>query len=88
MTDLDDAITRGWAEARRDDPEPTVIYFRDLLTRHPNAPAAPCETSSVFAKPSRHWRKRTSSSPGTTPSRCSWPWRSPAPDAAEKLSPA
>lgn len=36
MTMLDDAIANGWAEARRDDPEPTVVYFRDLLAGHPN----------------------------------------------------
>jgi tetratricopeptide (TPR) repeat protein len=36
MTKLDDVITEGWAKARRDNPELTVIYFRDLLTRHPN----------------------------------------------------
>lgn len=36
MTSLDGAIARGWAEAQRDNPEPTVIYFRDLLSRHPH----------------------------------------------------
>jgi tetratricopeptide (TPR) repeat protein len=40
MTKLDDAITKGWVEARRDNPEPTVTYFRDLLARHPNTRAA------------------------------------------------
>jgi tetratricopeptide (TPR) repeat protein len=36
MTKLDNVITEGWAKARRDNAELTVIYFRDLLTRHPN----------------------------------------------------
>jgi tetratricopeptide (TPR) repeat protein len=40
MTTLNDAIAKGWAEAQRDNPEPTVIYFRDLLARHPNTPEA------------------------------------------------
>jgi len=35
MTDLSDAINAGWATARRDHPEPTVSYFRDLLGQHP-----------------------------------------------------
>lgn len=35
MTDLTDAIQRGWATADSDAPEPTVAYFRDLLARHP-----------------------------------------------------
>lgn len=36
MTTLDNAITNGWAEAQRHDPEPTVVYFRDLLARYPH----------------------------------------------------
>jgi Flp pilus assembly protein TadD len=35
VTDLSDAIERGWAAARREDPEPTVGYFRDLAGQHP-----------------------------------------------------
>jgi len=35
MFALSDAIERGWALARRDDPEPTVGYFRDLAREHP-----------------------------------------------------
>jgi hypothetical protein len=35
MTELADAIGRGWAAADADAPEPTVRYFRDLLARHP-----------------------------------------------------
>jgi tetratricopeptide (TPR) repeat protein len=35
MTDLPEAIRQGWADARRDDPERTVGYFRDLLGQHP-----------------------------------------------------
>src|ERR1700691_791932 len=35
MSALSDAIERGWAAARRDDPEPTVGYFRDLARQHP-----------------------------------------------------
>jgi hypothetical protein len=35
MTDLTDAVQRGWAAADPDAPEPTVSYFRDLLGRHP-----------------------------------------------------
>jgi tetratricopeptide (TPR) repeat protein len=35
MTDLTDAIQRGWATADGDAPEPTVAYFRDLLAHHP-----------------------------------------------------
>jgi tetratricopeptide (TPR) repeat protein len=35
MTDLTDAIQRGWAAADPDVPEPAVGYFRDLLARHP-----------------------------------------------------
>src|ERR1700734_4095813 len=35
MSTLSDAIERGWAAARRDDPEPTVGYFRDLARQHP-----------------------------------------------------
>jgi tetratricopeptide (TPR) repeat protein len=35
VTGLPEAIRRGWAAARRDDPEPTVGYFRDLLAEHP-----------------------------------------------------
>lgn len=37
MTALSDFITKVWAEAQRDNPEPTVIRFRDLLVRHPNS---------------------------------------------------
>lgn len=36
MTELGAEIERGWAAARRDDPEPTVAYFADLLARHPS----------------------------------------------------
>ena len=32
---LSDAIERGWAAARRDDPEPTVGYFQGLARRYP-----------------------------------------------------
>jgi Flp pilus assembly protein TadD len=35
VTTLPDAIERGWAAARREDPEPTVGYFRDLAGQHP-----------------------------------------------------
>jgi tetratricopeptide (TPR) repeat protein len=35
MTDLTDAIERGWAAADADAPEPTVTYFRDLLASNP-----------------------------------------------------
>jgi tetratricopeptide (TPR) repeat protein len=35
MCGLGDAIEQGWAAARREDPEPTVGYFRDLLRQHP-----------------------------------------------------
>lgn len=35
MTDLTDAIQRGWAAADPDAPEPTVSYFLDLLGQHP-----------------------------------------------------
>ena len=35
MSALSDAIERGWAAARRDDPESTVGYFRDLARQHP-----------------------------------------------------
>jgi tetratricopeptide (TPR) repeat protein len=35
VTTLSDAIEHGWAAARREDPEPTVGYFRDLLRQHP-----------------------------------------------------
>lgn len=35
MTDLTDAIQRGWATADGDAPEPTVAFFRDLLAHHP-----------------------------------------------------
>jgi hypothetical protein len=34
MTDLTDAIQRGWATADPDAPELTVSYFRDLLAGH------------------------------------------------------
>jgi tetratricopeptide (TPR) repeat protein len=32
---LSEAIEQGWAAARREGPEPTVGYFRDLLRQHP-----------------------------------------------------
>jgi tetratricopeptide (TPR) repeat protein len=32
---LSEAIEAGWVAARREDPEPTVGYFRDLLREHP-----------------------------------------------------
>ncbi|MBO0810188.1 MAG: tetratricopeptide repeat protein [Actinobacteria bacterium] len=35
MTDLTDAIQRGWATADAEAPEPAVAYFHSLLTRHP-----------------------------------------------------
>lgn len=35
MSDLADAIQRGWATANPDAPEPTVSYFYDLLGQHP-----------------------------------------------------
>jgi tetratricopeptide (TPR) repeat protein len=35
MTDLTDAIQRGWALSDADAPEPTVAYFQNLLTQHP-----------------------------------------------------
>jgi tetratricopeptide (TPR) repeat protein len=35
MTDLTEAIERGWATADGDAPEPVVAYFRDLLAQHP-----------------------------------------------------
>jgi tetratricopeptide (TPR) repeat protein len=35
MSALSDAIEQGWAAARREDPEPTVSYFHDLLRQHP-----------------------------------------------------
>lgn len=35
MTDLADAIQRGWAAADPDAPEPTVSYFHGLLGQHP-----------------------------------------------------
>lgn len=40
MTDLTDAIQRGWEAADADAPEPAVAYFRDLLARHPQDPRA------------------------------------------------
>jgi tetratricopeptide (TPR) repeat protein len=40
MTDLTDAIQRGWATADADAPEPTVSYFRDLLAGHASDPHA------------------------------------------------
>jgi tetratricopeptide (TPR) repeat protein len=40
MNVLTDAISRGWAAADRDDPEPTITYFRDLLGQHPADPRA------------------------------------------------
>jgi hypothetical protein len=33
MTDLTEAIQRGWAAADPDAPEPAVAYFHDLLAR-------------------------------------------------------
>jgi tetratricopeptide (TPR) repeat protein len=36
VTELADLIEQGWAVAQRDAPEPTVTYFRDLLTQHPD----------------------------------------------------
>jgi tetratricopeptide (TPR) repeat protein len=38
--DLRAAAIRGWAEARPDDPAPTVDYFTALLTQNPEAPIA------------------------------------------------
>jgi hypothetical protein len=35
MSALDDAIERGWAAARREEPGPTIGYFRDLAGQHP-----------------------------------------------------
>jgi tetratricopeptide (TPR) repeat protein len=35
MTDLTDAIQRGWAAADAEAPGPVVNYFRDLLAHHP-----------------------------------------------------
>jgi tetratricopeptide (TPR) repeat protein len=35
VSELPDAIEKGWGAARPDDPEPTVRYFRDLLGRSP-----------------------------------------------------
>jgi hypothetical protein len=35
MSTLSEAIEAGWAAARRDEPGPTVGYFRDLLGEHP-----------------------------------------------------
>lgn len=43
MTALSDAISRGWAQADRDNPGPTVSYFRDLLRQHP------ADASALFA---------------------------------------
>jgi tetratricopeptide (TPR) repeat protein len=43
MSALSDAIERGWAEARREDPEPTVGYFRDLVRQYPG------DASALFA---------------------------------------
>ncbi len=40
MTGLADAISDGWAAADRDDPGPTVSYFRGLLDQHPAEPRA------------------------------------------------
>ncbi|MEU8794545.1 tetratricopeptide repeat protein [Streptomyces sp. NPDC048643] len=40
MAEIEDAITKGWAVARREDPQPTVAYFRALLTSHPDSPQA------------------------------------------------
>jgi tetratricopeptide (TPR) repeat protein len=40
MSDLTDAIQRGWATADPDAPEPTVSYFYDLLGQHPGDPHA------------------------------------------------
>jgi tetratricopeptide (TPR) repeat protein len=37
---LAEALEAGWAAASRDDPEPTVSYFRDLLRRYPDEPRA------------------------------------------------
>jgi hypothetical protein len=117
MTELSEAIEQGWAGARRDDPERTVGYFRDLLRQHPAdaralfeyagaldfadreaeaAPVyeqafsagldgddlrrgliqygAPCATSDASTRRCRCCAGRTSSFPGTTRSRRSWPW--------------
>ncbi len=40
MSALSDAIKRGWDAAQRDNPEPTVGYFHDLLRQHPGDPHA------------------------------------------------
>jgi Flp pilus assembly protein TadD len=37
VSELAQLIHRGWAVAQRDAPEPTVAYFRELLTDHPDA---------------------------------------------------
>jgi predicted Zn-dependent protease len=39
-TALSDAVKQGWDAAQRDNPEPTVGYFRDLLRQHPGDPRA------------------------------------------------
>jgi len=40
MPELSDAIEQGWAAARREDPEPTVGYFRDLARQYPGDASA------------------------------------------------
>jgi hypothetical protein len=38
LSELTTTIEKGWADARRTDPEPTVAYFHNLLTQHPSHP--------------------------------------------------
>jgi tetratricopeptide (TPR) repeat protein len=40
MSALRDAVARGWTEARREDPEPTVGYFRELARQYPGDASA------------------------------------------------
>jgi tetratricopeptide (TPR) repeat protein len=40
MTEISEAIQRGWAAADGEGPAPTVAYFRELLARFPEDPRA------------------------------------------------
>jgi tetratricopeptide (TPR) repeat protein len=45
---LQEAIARGYAERDRDDMEPTIRYFEDLLAAHPGHPVLTYEVAGAY----------------------------------------
>jgi tetratricopeptide (TPR) repeat protein len=51
--ELEEAVARGYAERDRDNMEPTIRYFEELLADHPGHPVLTYEVAGAYDTPGR-----------------------------------